>query len=170
MNDKLKPALIGGVVHGVLSGIPFVNMGNVCCCAWAILGGVIAVYLYIKDSQTPVTMGEGALLGVMAGLIGTVISWVIGIPLSLIVGDPISPLLVSLIENIDPRQAEEYRRQVELAQNMPLIQRLPYMILGMVMGIAFYATFATAGGMIGRAIFEKRATVPDVPPPPPTYG
>jgi hypothetical protein len=169
MNDKLQPALIGGVVLGLLSGIPFVNLGNICCCAWAILGGFIAAYLYIKRSPTPVSMGEGALLGVMAGLIGTVIAWVIGIPLTLIIGDQISPLLLSFLESIDPRQAEVYRQAIEQAQNKPFIQKLPEMILGMAMGLAFYAAFSTAGGMIGRAIFEKRTPVPHVPPPPPTY-
>jgi hypothetical protein len=169
MNDKLQPVLIGGVVLGVLSGIPFVNLGNMCCCAWAVLGGFIAAYLYIKRSPTPVRIGEGALLGVMAGLIGTLIAWVIGIPLNLIIGDQLTPLIVSMFESIDPRQGEILRQQIEQAQNKPFIEKLPEMILGMAVGLAFYAAFSTAGGMIGTAIFEKRASVPDVPPPPPTY-
>jgi hypothetical protein len=42
MNDKLKPAIIGGVVLGLLSVIPFVNFANACCCLWAIVGGLLA--------------------------------------------------------------------------------------------------------------------------------
>ena len=42
MNNKLKPALIGGVVLGILSVIPFVSAANLCCCLWAILGGMLA--------------------------------------------------------------------------------------------------------------------------------
>lgn len=170
MNDKIQPALIGGVVLGVLTGIPFVNLGNVCCCAWAVLGGLIAAYLYIKRSPAPVSLGEGAMLGLIAGLIGTVIAWVIGIPLSLIFGEPITPLIVSMLESVDPRQAEILRRQLEEAQNQPFIKKLPSMILGMVMGLAFYVAFAVGGGLIGTAIFEKRKTTADVPPPPPSYG
>ncbi len=96
MNDKLKPALIGGVVLGLLSVIPIVSLGNVCCCLWAILGGVLASYLYVKNSPTPASVGDGAILGAMAGLIGAVITLVIGIPLSLLIGSAMSGLLFEL--------------------------------------------------------------------------
>ena len=45
--SKVKPAVLGGVVAGLLSAIlgiiPFVNY---CCCLWSLLGGVLAVHLY----------------------------------------------------------------------------------------------------------------------------
>ncbi len=171
MENKLKPALIGGVVLGVLSAIPFVNLGNLCCCGWAVLGGGLAAYLYIKQSPVPVSKAEGAMLGLMAGLIGTVIAWVIGIPLGLIIGDVFTPKLVEIIESIDPRQAEELRRQLAAQQNQPFIQKLPAMLVGMVMGIVAYTAFSTLGGLIGTSIFEKRnPIVPDIPPPPPSQG
>ena len=72
MNNKVKPALIGGVVLGLLSVIPFVSAVNVCCCLWAILGGMLATYLYVKNSPTPANAGDGAVLGALAGLIGGV--------------------------------------------------------------------------------------------------
>ncbi len=70
MNDKMKPAIIGGVVLGVLSAIPFVNMVNMCCCAWAIVGGVLAANMYIKNSTSPVSTGDGALVAAIAGVVG----------------------------------------------------------------------------------------------------
>jgi hypothetical protein len=147
-------------------------MGNICCCAWAIVGGAIAAYMYIKRSTVPVRSADGAVLGVMAGIIGTVVAWVIGIPLSLLIGDPFSPMVISLLENIDPRQAEIYRRQMEMAQNQPFIQKLPAMMLGMFMGLVAYTAFSTVGGLIGTALFEKRKAGPAgmPPPPPPSYG
>src|SRR5256885_16184538 len=78
MNDKMKPALIGGVVLGILSAIPFVNLPNLCCCAWAIAGGILAAHLYIKASPAPVRPGDGAVLGVLAGGVGAVIFPVLG--------------------------------------------------------------------------------------------
>ena len=83
MNNKLKPALIGGVVLGLLSVIPFVNWANICCCLWAILGGLLASYLYVKNSPTPASAGDGAILGALAGVVGAAITVVIGIPLSI---------------------------------------------------------------------------------------
>jgi H+/gluconate symporter-like permease len=172
MDNKLKPALIGGLVLGVLTAIPFVNLVNACCCCWAVLGGAIAVNLYIKQSPTPVSMGESALLGVMSGVIGTVVAWIIGIPLSLIIGDYFSPLLAKMFESIDPRAAEDFRRQLELQQNQPFIQKLPAIMVSMMIAIVVYPAFSTVGGLLGRAIFEKRKDIgPSMPPPPPpSYG
>src|SRR5215203_2445099 len=102
MNNKLKPALIGGVVLGLLSVIPFVSAVNVCCCLWAILGGMLATYLYVKNSPTPATAGDGAILGALAGLVGAVISVILGIPVAYAMGPTMRNLLVSIIERADP--------------------------------------------------------------------
>src|SRR6185503_12234406 len=104
MNNKVKPALIGGVVLGLLSVIPFVNWVNICCCLWAILGGMLASYLYIKSSPTPASPGDGALLGVIAGAVGGLIVIVIGIPVDLLVGTAIKGILLNIIANANPAQ------------------------------------------------------------------
>ena len=59
MNNKMKPALLGGLIVGLLSAIPIVNY---CCCIWGIGGGALAAYLYIKDSPVPVKAGDGAMI------------------------------------------------------------------------------------------------------------
>src|SRR5712692_5683048 len=83
----MKPALIGGVAAGVVSQIPILgNLLNCFCCALLIGGGVLASYLYIKDSSTPVSSGEGAMLGLMAGVFGAITSTLISVPISLMVG------------------------------------------------------------------------------------
>src|SRR6476660_5767207 len=98
MNNKLKPALIGGVVLGLLSVIPFVSAVNVCCCLWAILGGMLATFLYVKSSPTPVTAGDGAIVGALAGVVGALISLILGIPISMAMGPTMRNLVISLLE------------------------------------------------------------------------
>ena len=166
MNNKLMPALVGGVVLGLLSSIPYVNLANICCCAWAIIGGLIAANLYIKNSPTPVQSGEGAMLGAMSGVLGTVIYCIIGIPLALIIGDVVTPMIINMLENIDPLQAEKARREFELSQNMPFIQKIPSMMLGILIALLLFTLFATLGGLLGKAIFEKRKPDTHIPPPP----
>ena len=56
--SKVQPALLGGLVLGVLSGLPLVNMGNACCCLWVIAGGVIAAYLLQQRQSVPITSGD----------------------------------------------------------------------------------------------------------------
>src|ERR1044071_7345299 len=117
MNNKFRPALIGGVLLGLLSVIPFVNVLNVCCCLWAILGGMLASYLYVKSSPTPATPGDGAVLGAIAGAIGAAISLVLGIPISYAMGGTMKNLMLRLMENLNPQQAEMMRRQIEASGN-----------------------------------------------------
>ena len=162
MNDKLKPAIIGGVVVGLLSAIPFVNILNVCCCLWAILGGVLASYLYIKASPTPIKAGDGALLGVLAGVVGGVIFIIIGIPLSILMGATMLSFVSRMMESVNPQQAEAMRAQMEASQT----------VVGAILRGLFTAfllvVFSTLGGLLAVPIFEKRkgGSGSDLPPPP----
>ena len=164
MNNKLKPAIIGGVVLGVLSVIPFVNLVNICCCLWAIIGGVLASYLYIKKSPVPATTGDGAILGALAGVVGAVIAVVIGIPISILTSGLMTGIIVSLIESINPSQAELVRRQIEAGQTVA-----GAIVNGIILAVLL-VIFSTIGGLIGVPIFEKRKGGVVVPPPPQNPG
>jgi hypothetical protein len=162
MNTKLKPALIGGVLIGVLSVIPFVSAANLCCCLWAILGGMLATYLYVKNSPTPASAGDGAVLGVIAGAVGAVVSVILGIPINLAMGPVMRNTIVSLMQNLDPRQAEMMRQQFEAQGNA-----IGPLIIQSLIGAGLLFVFAILGGLLGVPIFEKRK---GAPPPPPTFN
>ena len=160
MDNKFKPALIGGLVTGILSVIPFVSAANICCCLWAIVGGMIASYLYVKNSPAPANAGDGAILGAITGVIGAVISIVLGIPIALVMGPTMRNLLLKLMENADPAQAEQMRRQVEASGDA-----IGPLIFQSLIGAVLLFVFALIGGLIGVLIFEKRKG--GAPPPPP---
>jgi hypothetical protein len=160
MNNKLKPALIGGVVLGILSVIPFVSAANLCCCLWAILGGMLATQMYVKNSPTPVSAGDGAILGAIAGVVGGVIAFVLGVPIAYAMGPTMRNLMVSLIENMDPQQADMMRRQFEASGDAIA----PLIIQGLIVSVLLFL-FAIIGGLLGVPIFEKRKG--GAPPPPP---
>jgi hypothetical protein len=162
MNNKLKPAVIGGVFIGLLSAIPLVNWVNVCCCAWAILGGILASYLYVKNSATPANAGDGALVGAIAGGIGAVISLVIGIPLAIVSGGAMREMMLNLMASIDPSQADLLRRQMEM-QGESIAGQIVFGVIGAVLLVVF----AIIGGLIGIPLFEKRKGGGAMPPPPP---
>ena len=159
MNSKLKPALIGGVIVGLLSAIPFVNLLNFCCCLWALLGGALASNLYIKRSPTPAGPGDGAVLGLLAGVIGAAIYIVIGIPLGLLTSGVMVSLMSGLISNMEPSQAEAIREQFASSQTIA-----GAIVNGLITAVLL-VVFSTIGGLLGIPIFEKRKGVP--PPPPP---
>lgn len=158
MDNKLKPALIGGVVIGILSVIPLVST---CCCLWAILGGLLASFLYVKDSPTPATPGDGAIVGALAGLVGAIISFVIGIPLALLLGGMMVGMMSGMLEGMDPSQAEIMRQRMLASQTVG-----GAIFNGFIVAVLLLI-FSTLGGLVGVPLFEKRK---GGPPPPPAAG
>jgi hypothetical protein len=161
--NKLKPAIIGGAIVGILSAIPFVNWANICCCLWAVLGGVIASYLYIKASPTPVSAGEGATLGALAGIVGAVIYIIIGIPLAILVGTTMNGAFIALVERTNPDQAEMMRRQMDAGTSIVSA------IVGGIIGAILLLIFSVLGGLLAVPLFEKRKGGM-APPPAPQSG
>jgi len=157
MNSKLRPALIGGLVMGVLSAVtvvPQVPFVRFICCIWAIVGGVVAAYLYIKQSPTPARIGDGVVLGLIAGAIGSAISFV-------------AFLLVSFYVS-DRTLAEEQMARAGLH-----ITYASVIWLVGVLAVVLQLVQALVGGIIGVALFERRGeggSGPAPPPPPPYYG
>ena len=142
--NKLKPALLGGLIVGILSSIPFVNY---CCCIWALVGGGLATMLYMKSSPTPITPGDGAVVGALAGVIGAVLYLIIGIPIAYF---------------LSAAQMEEAFRQAKI--ELPFTGPLLFIVSGLLVGL-FLLVVSVIGGLIAVPIFEKRKNAP--PPPPP---
>jgi hypothetical protein len=174
MNNKLRPALIGGIVMGLLSGFPYVSLGNIACCLWVVLGGALATYLYIKKSPTPVDMGEGALLGLLAGVFGTVVKIIVGVPAAILSGYPEQHFLLNLMDRVDPQKAEVYRQGMEYMMSRPFSEQFFLIVFSLQTLLAFVITliFALVGGLVAVPLFEKRKADagPTQPPPPPYYG
>jgi hypothetical protein len=147
MNSKLKPAILGGLVVGLLSAIP---VSQYCCCIWGIGGGVLAAYLYVKDSANPVRTGEGAMLGGLAGLVGAVIYLIIGVPLLYLIGGS------AIADQIA-------RAGVNLSGPLMII------CFGLLFAVALIV-LSVLGGLLGVAIFEKRKGGSTPPPPPEGFG
>src|SRR5205085_5242598 len=51
---------------------------------WALGGGFLPIYMYMKNAPGPMMMGDAAKLGAVAGVVGAIISAVIRIPLLLL--------------------------------------------------------------------------------------
>ena len=164
-----QPALIGGLVMGVLSALPLISAGNVCCCMWVIAGGLVAAYLLQQNQAAPISPGDGALVGLLAGLIGAVVQSIVSIPLKLVVGpmeQAMAQRVIDMIGNPDMRDMLERASREGRGGG--------WFIVGQIIGFMFWAfigaVFSTIGGLIGAAIFKKK-TPPgtiDVTPVTPT--
>lgn len=164
MDNKLKPAIIGGVFIGVLSVIPFVDWANICCCLWAILGGLLASYLYVKGSPVAASAGDGAIVGGLAGLVGALISLVVGIPVGMLTSAFMGGIIISFVEGVDPAQAEMMRAQMLAGQTI-----IGAITNGLILAVGL-VIFSVLGGLLGIPIFEKRKRDILTPPAPQNFG
>lgn len=155
-----QPALIGGLVLGVLSALPIVAAGNLCCCLWVVSGGLVASYLFQQNNAGPMTPGDGALVGLLAGLVGAFVQTIVSIPVEILVA---------------PMERAMLQRFMEIAGNMPVEMRdafdrysssgAPLGVIGMILrriiGLMFMlfvgAIFSTLGGLLGAVIFRKES-------------
>jgi hypothetical protein len=162
MSSRFQPALLGGLVLGVLSALPIVSIGNVCCCLWVISGGVLAAYLLQRNQATPIAAGDGAIVGFLAGVIGAVVWQVLAIPITLAMGPFQARLMERLLNNAD--LPENVRPLVEgMRQSTGL--NVVYFIIGAFFTLVVSIVFSTLGGLLGAVLF--RTKVPPVPPMPP---
>jgi hypothetical protein len=152
----VQPALIGGAVVGVLSALPIISAGNLCCCLWVISGGVVAAYVLQLNQAAPITPGDGALAGLFAGLVGAGIYLVLSIPITMLMAPMERVIMDRVIESGDvPPEFREF-----LAGYRGGALRL---LAGFISMLVAGAIFSTLGGVIGTAIFKK-------PLPPATPG
>ena len=158
MNSPLvKPALIGGLVTGVLSAIPVVSLGNACCCLWVVTGGVTAAYLLQQRQVAPLTPVDGALVGLLSGVAAAFINLALSIPIVLLV----APAQLQFLERLaESGQISPEFRDFVTSPNAPLAM----IALGFVLTLAAGLIFSTLGGLLGSAVFSRgKASSPETP-------
>jgi len=163
--NLLQPAFIGGIAMGVLSALPLISAGNICCCLWVISGGLIAAYMLQQNQTTPITQSDGALVGLLAGVIGAVIFLVVSIPVSLLMAPMERAMMQRLLDlagSMQPEMRDTLERVAnrngELGGARFVAARLGGFVLMLVAG----AIFSTVGGLLGAVFFRKPAP-PDAP-------
>lgn len=157
----LVPALIGGVFLGVTSALPVVEYLNCACCMLVIGGGVLAAYFYLKEYPSdlpPASYGDGALLGLLTGLIGGLVWNLVAISLLFVkvrLGIEIEEM-ADLEEALSNPEIPEAARAVleglftqgPMSPGLILVSAIVYFLASTV--------FATLGGILGVAIFQKK--------------
>ena len=141
MTEKSKSATLAGVALGVL----FVIAAVVRNVSWVpfvlpLLGGMLAAYL--AGRRSPVTAGEGAKYGAIAGAIGGLMLVLIGAPLVYFI----------VRSHVD---IEAQMRQSGFSSPMSgFLLLIVYTLVHAVIGVLI----ATVGGLLGALIFGRRTS------------
>jgi hypothetical protein len=173
MAGKYQPALLAGLALGVLSSLPIVSAANCCCGLWFVTAGVLAAWLMQQNQPFPIALGDGALAGLLAGVVGAAVWGVLYLPIHSVTGvwqRRLAERVLDSTADLPPN----LRDIIESSQGAGGL------VFGLVFGLMFMlvvgGAFSTLGGLLGALIFRKDAPPPPlgpsepppyVPPPPP---
>ena len=130
-------SLIGGIFMAVLSRIPIINLGNCLFCGWLWSGGILAVWVYNNQEGlgSEVSVGEGALIGAAAGVVGAVLGSLINI----VTGGTLISSFTGYSEAFASFVASAF-----------------FSVIGFCLNIFIYPFFSTIGGVIGGVLFKSQ--------------
>ena len=157
---RLQPALLGGVTIGVLSALPVINLAN-CCCAWILFGGALSAYLMQQNHPEPIQTGDGAIVGLLAGIIGAFVWVIVSVP----IGVAMAPFQSAMAERAMRDAAEMAPELRGIFENM---SGAPAIGIGLIFGFFVMLCVSTVFGMIGGlfgALMFKKHQPPLIPPP-----
>jgi hypothetical protein len=145
-----QPALLGGLFIGVLSSLPVVGWANLCCCLWVVSGGVLTAYLQQQNRPEPVDTAEAVLGGLLAGLVGALLTIAVQTLLINYMGPLWQDQLRTLLDQ-NPELAPEAR---DFVLNLTTGRALFVVLAAIVLPI--YAVAAMLGALLGLVFFRKK--------------
>lgn len=153
--DKLKPALFGGIVIGVISALPFLQLLNCFCCSGILLGGFLSVFFYKSDLPPSIglTSNDALQVGALAGVFGAVIEIMLSMAIFLALGNVVGEALVDVLESsgladqLPPGTMDEIRQGIEEGPMTPF---------SIISSFIISPLFGLLGGLIGYAVFKTK--------------
>src|SRR5262245_54515697 len=156
---------------GVLSALPLISVGNCFCCLWVISGGVVAAYVLQDAYDAPITPGDGAIAGLLAGLAGAVVHFILSIPIDILMAPVernLGQRVIEMLGTVPPEVREMVDRMRDQQMRGGVAAIIARRIFLLVFMRCVAAVFSTIGGVVGAAIFGKKrpkTEALDVPPP-----
>ena len=143
-----KPALVCGIAAGVLTAVPLVNC---LCCLWIIGGAMLAAYLFSKTASTPLTPGDGAVLGILTGIVAAVTDAIVSLPFETMNREFVQRFLDQFSQFFEEMPSGWERWFESRAGGMSPA----WFLLGLLASAVIFAAFGALGGLIGSSIFSR---------------
>jgi len=147
------PALIGGGLAGILAAVPFVNC---LCCIWVIGGAMLAAFLLVKETPLQLSPGDGAIVGIFAGIIAAVVEFIVSIPFRAVENRLVQNMMERFSEYFDemPSGWESFFEGGDWTASMGLS------VFGLFITAVVFAALGALGGVLGIALFGRKPVVP----------
>jgi uncharacterized protein YacL len=157
MPDKQQSIVVGSLTVGILS-TSYIGLINLICCLGVIIGGMVAVWHYTNTHRLTVPAGQGAIMGLQAGIFGGILALLLNyLLISIGIRHDIA-LMEFLINNLGDAMTQEQIEDLrdEAGRQVNLVA---YLLQG-TLTVILTAIFATIGGAIGAAVFKKGGVPP----------
>ena len=151
-----KPALMAGVLLGILCAMPVLNCA---CLFWVGGGGMLAVYFLRNETAGKISSGTGASLGLLTGLFGACIWQFLEIPLHYITGPEgmqEAQEIIAKMETLPPESLEELEQLIGLL-NDPLSPI--FIVFGLIIKTILCGVLTTLGGVLGVSLLGQNKSV-----------
>ena len=161
-----KPALIGGITAGILTAVPLVNCF---CCLWIIGGAMLAAYLFAKSTPASLTPGDGAVLGILTGIVAAVADSIVSLPFETMNREFVQKFMDQFSQFVEEMPSGWEKWLNQRAGGMSPV----WFLLGLLASAVIYAAFGALGGLIGASMFGRKRVppaqgAPDATPPNPS--
>lgn len=144
--------MLGSAVVAVLS-TSYLGLINCLCCAGVIIGAMVAVWHYTNTNELTIPTGEGAVMGLIAAVVGTVIAFVLNMILTSM-GLGLEAAIQEFVldrfgDQMSPEQLADMEEQFEASSS------LGARLVNGVIGLAVSSVFGAIGGALGASLFKK---------------
>ena len=155
MTPRQQSILVGAVVTGVLS-TSYLGFINALCCLGVIIGGMVSVQQYTSRTGASVDGGDGAVLGALAGVGGSILAAVLDRALR-----PFGLDQQSIQKGMMDNMMQGMQGQQDLP---PMLEQFQggggeagamMLVFGIVFGAIVNGIFGAIGGAIGAALFGE---------------
>ena len=158
--NRVKAAAIGGSIAGAASEIPVLNFLNLACCALVVGGALLAVHLALRNEPPTdsAPLGAGAAIGALSGVFAAAVGTIISIPVTLLIGNIAQEGIATFLESSEDLQIEGLPR--DLLESLTTSSEgivMSALLLGLVFSLLLYTVFAALGGILGASLFHKKA-------------
>ncbi len=155
--NRMKAIAIGGIAAGVASQIPIINFLNILCCALIVGGAILAVYLAFREEDASLTTyGSGALIGALTGVAAAIIGTLISIPLTLIFGNAAAAAIESVLDSGAVELEGPVRDLIESFAGSGDGLSAVALLFSLITSSVVYTIFGALGGVLGAAFFRKK--------------
>lgn len=151
------PALYGGLVIAAFWAVPGLNLINCLCCGGVIFGGLLAVFLYVREQRPemdPLTMADCLRVGLLAGVVASFAAVAVNVLVTLVFGNVAIEMMERIIVKLRVEIPPELQEAIEQAKHERINP------LGAVFSIFVFlipnTLFAALGGVIGWSLFKPK--------------